>query len=67
VRAGSNPSDGNSSTVQQFKSSRPPPDPDPLELREIEFVEWTPDGHLRRSEFVGLRDDKDARSVTREK
>ena len=25
---------------------------------EIEFGEWTPDGHLRHSKFVGLRDDK---------
>ena len=33
---------------------------------QIEFAEWTPDGHLRDSKFVGLRDDKDARSVTRE-
>ena len=25
---------------------------------QIEFTEWTPDGHLRHSRFVGLRDDK---------
>src|SRR5262245_42444588 len=25
------------------------------------FTEWTPDGHLRDSKFVGLREDKDAR------
>jgi ATP-dependent DNA ligase len=50
--------------VQRFKSSRTLPIP--LEFREIEFAEWTPDGHLRRSKFVGLRDDKEARSVTRE-
>ena len=24
------------------------------------LTEWTPDGHLRHSKFVGLRDDKDA-------
>jgi ATP-dependent DNA ligase len=24
---------------------------------EIEFNEWTPDGHLRHSKFVGLRED----------
>jgi bifunctional non-homologous end joining protein LigD len=35
-------------------------------VAQIEFAEWTPDGHLRHSKFVGLRDDKDARSVTRE-
>ncbi|TMB64238.1 MAG: hypothetical protein E6J54_28470 [Deltaproteobacteria bacterium] len=30
-------------------------------VAQIEFTEWTPDGHLRHSKFVGLRDDKDAR------
>jgi bifunctional non-homologous end joining protein LigD len=35
-------------------------------VAQIEFAEWTPDGHLQHSKFVGLRDDKDARSVTRE-
>ena len=35
-------------------------------VAQIEFAEWTPDGHLRHSKFVGLRDDKDARTVTRE-
>ena len=30
-------------------------------VTQIEFTEWTPDGHLRRSSFVGLRGDKDAR------
>jgi ATP-dependent DNA ligase len=24
---------------------------------EVEFVEWTPDGHLRHARFVGIRDD----------
>jgi bifunctional non-homologous end joining protein LigD len=33
---------------------------------QIEFAEWIPDGRLRRSKFVGLREDKDARSVIRE-
>jgi ATP-dependent DNA ligase len=23
---------------------------------EVEFVEWTPDGHLRHARFVGLKD-----------
>jgi ATP-dependent DNA ligase len=32
----------------------------------IEFTEWTPDGHLRHSKFVGLREDKKARKVVRE-
>jgi bifunctional non-homologous end joining protein LigD len=34
-------------------------------VAQIEFAEWTSDGHLRHSKFVGLREDKDARSVTR--
>jgi bifunctional non-homologous end joining protein LigD len=38
----------------------------PQLVAQIEFVEWTPDGHLRHSKFVGLRDDKDPRSVARE-
>ena len=25
-------------------------------LAEVEFVEWTPDGHLRHARFVGLKD-----------
>ena len=33
---------------------------------EVEFVEWTHDGHLRAPSFQGLRDDKPARSVRRE-
>lgn len=32
---------------------------------QFEFVEWTPDGHLRHSKFIALRDDKPARSVGR--
>jgi DNA ligase D-like protein (predicted ligase) len=35
-------------------------------VAQIEFTEWTPDGHLRHSKFVGLRNDKDAREVVRE-
>jgi bifunctional non-homologous end joining protein LigD len=38
----------------------------PERVAQIEFAEWTRDNHLRHSKFVGLRDDKDARSVTRE-
>jgi bifunctional non-homologous end joining protein LigD len=33
---------------------------------QVEFVEWTPDGHLRHARFVGMRDDKNARQVRRE-
>jgi ATP-dependent DNA ligase len=38
----------------------------PLLVAQIEFTEWTPDGHLRHSSFVGLRDDKEAWKVRRE-
>jgi bifunctional non-homologous end joining protein LigD len=33
---------------------------------EVEFVEWTHDGHLRAPSFQGLRDDKPAVEVRRE-
>ena len=32
-------------------------------VAQIEFTESTPDGHLRHSMFVGLRDDKDTRGL----
>jgi bifunctional non-homologous end joining protein LigD len=32
--------------------------------RRSEFTEWTPDGHLRHSQFVGLRDDKRPRELS---
>jgi len=35
-------------------------------VAQIAFTEWTPDGHLRHSKFVGLREDKGAREVVRE-
>jgi ATP-dependent DNA ligase len=38
----------------------------PLLVGQVEFVEWTPDNHLRHSRFIGLRDDKAARDVARE-
>jgi bifunctional non-homologous end joining protein LigD len=38
----------------------------PKLVAQIEFTEWTPDGHLRHSSFAGLRDDKDVRSIIRE-
>lgn len=34
---------------------------------EVEFFEWTTDGHLRHPSFIELREDKDAREVVREK
>jgi bifunctional non-homologous end joining protein LigD len=33
---------------------------------EVEFTEWTPDGHVRHSSFQGMRTDKRASEVTRE-
>jgi DNA ligase D-like protein (predicted ligase) len=35
-------------------------------VAQIEFIEWTPDGHLRHAAFTGLRQDKTAREVVRE-
>jgi len=35
-------------------------------VAQIEFTEWTKGNHLRHSGFVGLRDDKNAKEVTRE-
>jgi DNA ligase D-like protein (predicted ligase) len=37
----------------------------PQVVAEVEFLEWT-GAHLRHTKFVGLRDDKDPRSVVRE-
>ena len=36
-------------------------------VANIEFTEFTPDGHLRHSKFAGLRDDKDPADVVRER
>jgi bifunctional non-homologous end joining protein LigD len=38
----------------------------PKLIAQIEFVEWTPDKHLRAAKFAGLRDDKDTREIVRE-
>jgi ATP-dependent DNA ligase len=38
----------------------------PALVGQFEFVEWTPDGHLRHSRFMGLREDKKAPGVVRE-
>jgi DNA ligase D-like protein (predicted ligase) len=35
----------------------------PLLVGQFEFTEWTPDGHLRHSHFVALREDMDAKDV----
>jgi bifunctional non-homologous end joining protein LigD len=39
----------------------------PQMVVEIEFTEWTPDGHVRHPSFQGVRSDKDAREVLRER
>jgi ATP-dependent DNA ligase len=38
----------------------------PQLVGQFEYVEWTPDDHLRHSRFVGLREDLNARDVRRE-
>ena len=38
----------------------------PEAVAQIEFLEWTEGNRLRHSKFVGLREDKDARSVVKE-
>jgi bifunctional non-homologous end joining protein LigD len=35
-------------------------------VAQIEFTEWTPDGHLRPSKRTGIREDKGAKDVARE-
>ena len=38
----------------------------PMLVGQFEYVEWTPDNHLRHSRFIGLREDKKATDVVRE-
>ena len=40
---------------------------EPRLVCEVEFAEWTHDGHLRAPSFQGLRDDKPATAVHRER
>ncbi|HEX4323574.1 MAG TPA: DNA ligase D [Gaiellaceae bacterium] len=40
---------------------------EPQLVAEVEFAEWTHDGHLRAPSFQGLRDDKPALDVRRER
>src|SRR6185369_15029500 len=35
----------------------------PAHVAQIEFQEWTPDGHLRHAAFIGLRENKNPRGV----
>jgi ATP-dependent DNA ligase len=39
----------------------------PEAVAQIEFLEWTAGDRLRHSKFVGLREDKDARQVVKER
>jgi bifunctional non-homologous end joining protein LigD len=39
----------------------------PKLVAQIRFVEWTADGHLRHAAFLGLRSDKPASEIRREK
>ena len=38
----------------------------PVLVGQFEYVEWTPDNHLRHSSFIALREDRDAFDVRRE-
>ena len=38
----------------------------PVLVAQVEFLEWTPDDHLRHTKFVGLREDKAPRQVIRD-
>jgi len=38
----------------------------PEAVAQIEFLEWTDTDRLRHSKFIGLREDKDPRSVVKE-
>ncbi len=40
--------------------------PKPDLVAQIEFTEWTPDGHLRHSKFCGLREEKEPAAVIKE-
>jgi bifunctional non-homologous end joining protein LigD len=40
---------------------------EPSLVCQVRFSEWTRDNHLRQPVFLGLRGDKDAREVVREK
>jgi DNA ligase D-like protein (predicted ligase) len=39
----------------------------PVLIGQFEFLEWTGENHLRHTKFIGLRDDKPAREVRRER
>ncbi|HXJ93809.1 MAG TPA: hypothetical protein VMT20_13235 [Terriglobia bacterium] len=37
----------------------------PVLVGQVEYLEWTPDNHLRHARFIGLREDKDPKQVRR--
>lgn len=39
----------------------------PRLLAEVSFAEWTPDDQIRHASFIGLRDDKPAKTIVRER
>lgn len=39
----------------------------PRLVAEVTFAEWTPDGQIRHASYIGLRTDKAARAIVREK
>jgi bifunctional non-homologous end joining protein LigD len=39
----------------------------PRLVTEVSFAEWTPDGQIRHAVFQGLREDKPAKDITRER
>jgi bifunctional non-homologous end joining protein LigD len=40
---------------------------EPVMVSQIKFTEWTRDDHLRQPVFLGIREDKSASEVVREK
>jgi ATP-dependent DNA ligase len=40
---------------------------EPKLVGQVGFTEWTRDGQLRHTRFLGMREDKDPREVVRER
>ncbi len=52
--------------AETFKTNAPATWVKPKLVAEVEFREWTDDGHMRQPIFLGLRPDKSPKSVHRE-